>query len=548
MYMKTPTHHRLLTGTVLAATLLIHGRADPCAGTPFPCCTQKDFPLVDHEVELAGSDGRVFYVHQKYAGANRTEVVEGSAEVELQPGRHWINVRLTTGTGPLCWDFWSPTFCPESRLLDAQLRVAILLDAPVASAVEEPALNRAVTTLRNGLGDFRATCQKWLPDGLATGTDSSPIHSFSSRSATGFSGAPSCMASANGFTSIQPQVITAQQSATTLASPNALSDLFCWGMTVAGDAGASLTNFAFNVSAPVRCRILTSFSRAALNTQGGGLPYDRISALQGPSAIRRDSLTGAPVAFEFHEAGWVVPPVKAYGYRFVATGQSDFLGGTLPAGFKGLLTIKVGGIEFARLAPGSAFSFAALQHVREFTVDGFQMEPGDGTLAIPAFWMSVVWPPGDQQFEIQPRHVPEPVIYSPSPESMTLGADVTLHAATFPATPASYQWAFNGRNIDGETNLTLNLKNLAAAHSGTYTVTASNDVGSISSQPLALKITTDLLKFTNQRGGPVLSWNAASAILETAPTPGGPWQSVPEASTPWTLPPNQVSSYFRLRF
>jgi hypothetical protein len=52
--------------------------------------------------------------------------------------------------------------------------------------------------------------------------------------------------------------------------------------------------------------------------------------------------------------------------------------------------------------------------------------------------------------------------------------------------PLYYQWAFNGTNIIGATNATLALADLSAAQAGFYSVTVSNILGSVTSQPVIL--------------------------------------------------------------
>src|SRR4029077_6907439 len=49
--------------------------------------------------------------------------------------------------------------------------------------------------------------------------------------------------------------------------------------------------------------------------------------------------------------------------------------------------------------------------------------------------------------------------------------------------PISYQWNKNGTPIPGATSSTLNLSNVQTTNNGSYTLTATNSVGSATSSP-----------------------------------------------------------------
>ena len=54
--------------------------------------------------------------------------------------------------------------------------------------------------------------------------------------------------------------------------------------------------------------------------------------------------------------------------------------------------------------------------------------------------------------------------------------------------PFTYQWLFNGGNIEGATSSTLNLFNITFANAGEYSVVVSNPAGSLTSIPAALVV------------------------------------------------------------
>lgn len=76
-----------------------------------------------------------------------------------------------------------------------------------------------------------------------------------------------------------------------------------------------------------------------------------------------------------------------------------------------------------------------------------------------------------------------PTILSVTPPGATVneGADVTFAAVAVGSPVLEYQWQFNGSNLDGQTNLTLNLNGVAYAQAGIYTFVAANPIGTASS-------------------------------------------------------------------
>jgi hypothetical protein len=57
--------------------------------------------------------------------------------------------------------------------------------------------------------------------------------------------------------------------------------------------------------------------------------------------------------------------------------------------------------------------------------------------------------------------------------------------------PLSYQWNFNGTNIDGAANTTLTLTNVQASQAGNYAVLVTNAYGSVLSSNAMLTVTVD---------------------------------------------------------
>lgn len=68
------------------------------------------------------------------------------------------------------------------------------------------------------------------------------------------------------------------------------------------------------------------------------------------------------------------------------------------------------------------------------------------------------------------------------------GYPLTLYAEASGAPEPVYQWHFNGNAIAGATGATYTIPLVSSAHSGTYTVTATNAAGSITSSPASVTL------------------------------------------------------------
>src|SRR5262249_52882096 len=81
---------------------------------------------------------------------------------------------------------------------------------------------------------------------------------------------------------------------------------------------------------------------------------------------------------------------------------------------------------------------------------------------------------------------PPSIIGQPQSQSVFAGDDVTLQVSA--AGAFSYQWRFNGSNIPGATNLSLQLSNVQPGNSGTYNVVVANSSGSLPSSDAVLTV------------------------------------------------------------
>ena len=84
--------------------------------------------------------------------------------------------------------------------------------------------------------------------------------------------------------------------------------------------------------------------------------------------------------------------------------------------------------------------------------------------------------------------IPPSITVQPASQTVISNSTVTLTAFAVGEKTLSYQWKFNGTNLVSETSTTLIITNVQGGNVGTYTVLASNSVGTATSIPALLKI------------------------------------------------------------
>lgn len=89
------------------------------------------------------------------------------------------------------------------------------------------------------------------------------------------------------------------------------------------------------------------------------------------------------------------------------------------------------------------------------------------------------------------------------PQSVTVSAGTTaVFVVTAQGTPApSYQWYFNNAAITGATSATLSISNAQTSNAGSYTVSVSNNLGTVISAAATLTVTTPNTPPPNNGGG-----------------------------------------------
>jgi hypothetical protein len=83
-----------------------------------------------------------------------------------------------------------------------------------------------------------------------------------------------------------------------------------------------------------------------------------------------------------------------------------------------------------------------------------------------------------------------PPIITAQPVNQTVlaGETATFSVAASGSAPLSYQWQFNGTNLDGATAETLSLTNVQSKQAGSYWVTVTNEVGITNSAVATLTV------------------------------------------------------------
>lgn len=78
----------------------------------------------------------------------------------------------------------------------------------------------------------------------------------------------------------------------------------------------------------------------------------------------------------------------------------------------------------------------------------------------------------------------------PTSQTVNVGGTATFNVVASGTAPLAYQWKFGGTNISGATTSSLTLTNVQTANAGSYTVTVSNSVGSVTSNTATLTVNT----------------------------------------------------------
>jgi hypothetical protein len=121
-------------------------------------------------------------------------------------------------------------------------------------------------------------------------------------------------------------------------------------------------------------------------------------------------------------------------------------------------------------------------------------------------------------FIVVQDQTPPVLVLQPLNQTNEAGSKVSFSIAATACTPVSYQWIFDGKNLDYETNSVLTLTNVQSQNAGSYFAIATADGGSVTSVVATLSVV-----LTNSavgaNGSVTLSLNGtpgATYILEAA--------------------------------
>jgi alpha-tubulin suppressor-like RCC1 family protein len=104
------------------------------------------------------------------------------------------------------------------------------------------------------------------------------------------------------------------------------------------------------------------------------------------------------------------------------------------------------------------------------------------------------------------------------------GRDWTLQAAAAGAPALSYQWLFNGTNLDGATNATLLLPSIQTNNAGNYQIVVSNALGVATSFPAPITVQDSVPFFLTQPPTNLPVFLGSKLSLSTAVAGSGPLQ------------------------
>ena len=88
--------------------------------------------------------------------------------------------------------------------------------------------------------------------------------------------------------------------------------------------------------------------------------------------------------------------------------------------------------------------------------------------------------------------IPPGITAQPAIQIVTPGATATFNVTAIGTPPLSYQWRFNGSDLQDKTNRTLSIANVQSINAGRYFVVVSNAFGSVMSQEAGLAFTARL--------------------------------------------------------
>jgi hypothetical protein len=276
-------------------------------------------------------------------------------------------------------------------------------------------------------------------------------------------------------------VVEFYEGANLLSSDSSSPYTFLWNNPAIGEyaltAQATDNRGATRVSAPVSITVGVALPRFADNFASRGVISGFTNHITGtnttytrePGEPRHDNRNG-------NHSAWLSWTAPFSGHCAIDTLGSSF--DTVLAVYTGTVLsnlVKIASNDDANTdVTQSRLTFNATNGVTyQIAVDGF---------ATNAF--------GSISFHLSLPN-PYPVfVTQPQSQVVNQGANVTFTVTTTGPAPQTFQWRFNGNNLNNQTNTTLNRNNVTANNAGTYVVVASNPSGSVTSAPATLTVRT----------------------------------------------------------
>jgi hypothetical protein len=173
------------------------------------------------------------------------------------------------------------------------------------------------------------------------------------------------------------------------------------------------------------------------------------------------------------------------------------------AGVDGFIQVAISGATGPAVFTFSSISTTTAQAPASTTIPAGTLTPGTTYMATLAFETDTLNDntsvPGSNlsasfvnvtNFTISPVPASSPAVATTQPTSQTVasGSTVTFTFVASGAPSPSYQWFFNGAAIASGTSGTLVVSDATSANAGSYTCTATNASGSVTSSPATLAV------------------------------------------------------------
>ena len=171
------------------------------------------------------------------------------------------------------------------------------------------------------------------------------------------------------------------------------------------------------------------------------------------------------------------PGTLTYWWRCYSTSDADFL------------NVTINGVEKARISRFTEWNARTIYLDYGTNVIDWCYLRNDASVSVDAAgWVD--------QVSYTPGITPPFVTLAAVSQVVFIGSNVTFKAAASGTPPLSYQWQFNGTNLDGATNATLALSNVQFTDEGSYRLAISNSAG-VTNTPPALLNVVDLTEAAN---------------------------------------------------